>query len=51
MGPKFPCFNRQQPGNEYDPKVVTKLLNNYRSHPAIIEVNNQYVKINQSTNQ
>ena len=43
MGPQFPCFNRR-PGNEsdqvgrYDERFVTKLLNNYRSHPAIIKV-------------
>ena len=43
MSPQFPCYNRQ-PGSEpgevgsYDAKMVTKLLNNYRSHPAIIKV-------------
>ena len=45
MSPQFPCYNRQ-PGSEpgevgsYDAKMVTKLLNNYRSHPAIIKVLN-----------
>ena len=43
MSPKFLCYNRQPSigcgGEEgYDATMVTKLLNNYRSHPAIIEV-------------
>ena len=38
MGPNFRCSNRLRPSNQYDPKVVTKLLNNYRSHPKIIKV-------------
>ena len=38
MLPNFQCFNREQPSNQYNPMVVTKLLNNYRSHPAVIKV-------------
>ena len=43
MSPQFPCYNRRPSfghggEEEYDATMVTKLLNNYRSHPAIIEV-------------
>lgn len=27
--------------NKYNPKYITKLLNNYRSHPSIIHISNK----------
>ena len=38
MSTYFNCYERQPPDDQYDPKCVTKLLNNYRSHPEIIKV-------------
>lgn len=41
MSSQFPCFNRRPASNTYDSRMVTKLLNNYRSHPAIIKLPNE----------
>lgn len=34
-------YKRDPLTNKYNPKVITKLIQNYRSHPAIIEASNQ----------
>ena len=31
---------RKDPEKGYDPRYITKLIRNYRSHPAIIQVSN-----------
>lgn len=34
-------YQRDPLTNKYNPKVLTKLVQNYRSHPAIIQISNQ----------
>ncbi len=34
-------YKRDPITNQYNPKVLTKLIQNYRSHPAIIQISNQ----------
>lgn len=34
-------YKRDPITKKYNPKVLTKLIQNYRSHPAIIQISNQ----------
>ncbi|XP_071960449.1 putative helicase MOV-10 [Antedon mediterranea] len=36
-----PLYTRKEEGEHYNPKVLTKLLKNYRSHPSILELPNE----------
>lgn len=37
---KCEVYQRKE-GEQYDPQLVTKLLQNYRSHPAILQLPNE----------